>query len=331
VTALARGDAERLVGFVAGIEDVSEDQPFTAEFLAELGQLVEADAISYCELDRVRRRTLLLLDRPDDDQGEDPGEDLFWDVIVNEHPVCHEHQRGRFLALKVSDFLTRRQLRGTRLYRDWFAHYGVEFELSIPIPSPLWHTKTFIFDRAGTRDFTERDRLVLDLLQPHLGRRWREARLRRLLRAALDELDRGSEDESRGVIFLDGVGDVEFASPPARRLVRDFLGVELGLRLPPELETPLVMHRGARRLDVERSGDTLLLRETRPEVELTAREQEVLAWVARGKTNAEIAQLLWLSPGTVRKHLENVYAKLGVSTRTAAVARFLGLIGAEAS
>ena len=44
------------------------------------------------------------------------------------------------------------------------------------------------------------------------------------------------------------------------------------------------------------------------------------------KTNAEIAELLWLAPSTVRKHLENVYAKLGVSTRTAAVARFLGLI-----
>ncbi len=58
--------------------------------------------------------------------------------------------------------------------------------------------------------------------------------------------------------------------------------------------------------------------------ELTPREQEVLAWVARGKTNAEVAQILWLAPSTVRKHLENVYAKLGVSTRTAAVARVFG-------
>ena len=50
----------------------------------------------------------------------------------------------------------------------------------------------------------------------------------------------------------------------------------------------------------------------------------MLTWVARGKTNTEIAQLLWLAPSTVSKHLENVYAKLGVNTRTAAVARFLG-------
>lgn len=59
---------------------------------------------------------------------------------------------------------------------------------------------------------------------------------------------------------------------------------------------------------------------------LTAREHEVLALVALGKTNAEIAHRLWVAPGTVRKHLENVYAKLGVNSRTAAVARLLGLI-----
>jgi DNA-binding CsgD family transcriptional regulator len=75
----------------------------------------------------------------------------------------------------------------------------------------------------------------------------------------------------------------------------------------------------------------LILEERVEEIPLTARERDVLSWVARGKTNAEIAQLLWLAPSTVRKHLENVYAKLGVNTRTAAVARFLGLLDAEAS
>ena len=57
------------------------------------------------------------------------------------------------------------------------------------------------------------------------------------------------------------------------------------------------------------------------DVGLTQREREILSWVERGKTNAEIAQILWISPATVRKHLENAYEKLGVRTRTAAVAR----------
>lgn len=54
---------------------------------------------------------------------------------------------------------------------------------------------------------------------------------------------------------------------------------------------------------------------------LTPREREVLAWVARGKTNREIAAVLYLAPGTVRKHLDNVYAKLDVGSRAGAVAR----------
>lgn len=53
---------------------------------------------------------------------------------------------------------------------------------------------------------------------------------------------------------------------------------------------------------------------------LTSREAEVLGWVARGKTNAEIAAALFISPHTVRKHLEHTFEKLGVRTRTAAVA-----------
>ena len=54
---------------------------------------------------------------------------------------------------------------------------------------------------------------------------------------------------------------------------------------------------------------------------VTRREGEILDLVAAGATNAQIAQGLWISPDTVRKHLENVYLKLGVSSRTAALAR----------
>jgi DNA-binding CsgD family transcriptional regulator len=54
---------------------------------------------------------------------------------------------------------------------------------------------------------------------------------------------------------------------------------------------------------------------------LTPREREVLDWVAAGKTNRDIATILGASPRTVEKHLERIYEKLGVETRTAAVMR----------
>jgi DNA-binding CsgD family transcriptional regulator len=50
----------------------------------------------------------------------------------------------------------------------------------------------------------------------------------------------------------------------------------------------------------------------------------VIAHVAEGRTNGEIGHLLSISPGTVRKHLENTYEKLGVHTRLAAVAVVFG-------
>jgi DNA-binding CsgD family transcriptional regulator len=48
---------------------------------------------------------------------------------------------------------------------------------------------------------------------------------------------------------------------------------------------------------------------------LTRREQDVLHWVAEGKTNAETAAILHIAPGTVKVHLERIYEKLGVENR----------------
>ncbi len=53
---------------------------------------------------------------------------------------------------------------------------------------------------------------------------------------------------------------------------------------------------------------------------LTAREAEVLYWVVKGKINRDIGDIIGTSPATVKKHLERIYAKLGVETRTAAAA-----------
>jgi DNA-binding CsgD family transcriptional regulator len=63
---------------------------------------------------------------------------------------------------------------------------------------------------------------------------------------------------------------------------------------------------------------------------LTSREREVLDWVAAGKTNRDVAAILGASPRTVEKHLERIYEKLGVETRTAAVMRAIKLANPDA-
>jgi DNA-binding NarL/FixJ family response regulator len=65
-------------------------------------------------------------------------------------------------------------------------------------------------------------------------------------------------------------------------------------------------------------SDSGVLEAMRLSLKLTAREAEVLYWVVRGKTNKDIGAILGSSPATVKKHLERVYVKLGVETRTAA-------------
>ncbi len=63
---------------------------------------------------------------------------------------------------------------------------------------------------------------------------------------------------------------------------------------------------------------------------LTPREAEVLLWISCGKSNKDIAEILGLSPRTIDKHLEQIYAKLGVENRTAATALALAVTKVEA-
>jgi DNA-binding CsgD family transcriptional regulator len=339
VPSLTAADAKKLLQFVAEAESLGGDEPFTGEMLVELGRLIEADWVTYTEVDHIHRRFLVYLPRPgdeDDDRGEIATED--WDLMP-EHPVCERWRKdGRFYALRLSDAIAQRELRHNRFFDRCFKPWGIEHELKVRLPSPPWHAKTFMLNRKRGRNFTKRDRLVLDLLTPHFTRLWQATRTRHLLRAALTGLEQANGSDHSGVVLVNAAGRVEFASPPARRMLRHYFGEDTASQLPAELTAwipsdskPMVRRLAGHELTVTRSAEMLLLHERKVPPALTAREREVLAWVARGKTNPEIAELLWLAPSTVRKHLENVYAKLGVSTRTAAVARFLGLIDAEAS
>jgi DNA-binding NarL/FixJ family response regulator len=79
-----------------------------------------------------------------------------------------------------------------------------------------------------------------------------------------------------------------------------------------------------RLLEGEIDDDRTLLKQ---KLTVTLREAEVLLWIARGKSNRDIAEILKLSPRTVNKHLEQIYAKLGVENRASAAALAVRTIG----
>jgi DNA-binding response OmpR family regulator/DNA-binding CsgD family transcriptional regulator len=74
-------------------------------------------------------------------------------------------------------------------------------------------------------------------------------------------------------------------------------------------------------------SDTAVVEAMMQGFRLTLREAEVLYWVTKGKTNRDIGDILGSSPATVKKHLEHVYEKLGVETRTAAANLAMGKVG----
>jgi len=160
-----------------------------------------------------------------------------FDRYFHEHPLVryHAYQGGRS-AQRISDSLPLEQFRRSALYNDYYRRIRIDHAMALPIYVRDGLLVSFVLNRTR-RDFTDRERALLDLMRPHLAK-----------------------------IF---------------RKVNSFGG-------------------------------------------LTAREAEVLRWVAAGKSDAQIGAILRISARTVQKHLQNVYDKLGVESRTAAAMRVSG-------
>jgi DNA-binding NarL/FixJ family response regulator len=195
---------------------------------------------------------------------------------------------------------------------------------------------------AGGVDYVTKPIVIEEMLariRVHLA----NARLTQSARAALDV-------SGRFLLAVNRQGKIMWATPQAQKLLSDNLGAGDELVLPPPmlhwLEQAQKGRAGSKTPAMASFPDNVELRlqymgklspnefllrlakeasanapaEFSSELGLTTREGEVLSWLSKGKTNRDIAQILGLSPRTVDKHLEQIYAKLGVENRTAAAA-----------
>lgn len=111
------------------------------------------------------------------------------------------------------------------------------------------------------------------------------------------------------------------AVPAAIELRADNPSIKLQLHFIAQLEHDEYL---LRLVEGEAGNDQTVLKQ---KLMVTEREAEVLLWVAHGKSNRDIGEILNLSPRTVNKHLEQIYAKLGVENRASATALAVRTLG----
>lgn len=185
---------------------------------------------------------------------------------------------------------------------------------------------------AGGIDYVTKP-IVLEELLARITTHMHRAQLMSSTRAAIDSV-------GRAIVAFNENYQIVWATPLAHRwlslLIEDDrlpLPLRHWLQGSDAVETPYTLwHEGERLLfsSVEPGLLSIQRHTTLPEpavlaryFPLTSREAEVLYWVTLGKTNREIGEILDISPRTVNKHLEHMFEKLGVETRTAAASLVL--------
>jgi len=351
---LREQDVRSLLDFLAGCYAAEDRDVFARHVAAGLSALVPNDASTYNEINPGTRRADWVVEPAATDF---PGSRQAFERHMGEHPFVSYFRRTRDgSAIKLSDFLTRRQFHDLGLYQEFYRHVRGEhlMAINLPVAPPVIIGIAAIRTR---RDFTERERLIFDLIRPHASQAYRNAETATLWRQELALLRQGIEDLGQGLITLGRNARIVLATTRARQWLTEYFGASRGPanRLPEAVERwvrhtttvrlaragfarpprPLLVERGGKRLTVRlQSASTchlLLLAEQHlsatpaafESLGLTRREAEVLAWVVKGKTNGAIAPILGISARTVQHHLDHIYRKLDVANRAAAVARAL--------
>ncbi len=268
--------------------------------------------------------------------------------FTQEHPgVEYVTRTGSTEPLKITDFTTQRKWQRTTLYNEFF--HPLECEYQIGFASPVPSGQIGLGFNCALRDYTEDDRRLLELLRPHITQAHANAQAFTRIGDALHAL-------GAACVVVESDGRIACATGRALPWVRKYFGLTREpTHIPPEIRYWLLKPAGIQRiaqplellhesgrltvrlarrdgcaaatLVLEETDDTTAIARLAP-AGMTSREAEILLWLTRGKSTAEIAVILRCKPATVSKHLEHIYQKLGVESRNAAATAALEMLRA---
>jgi len=351
---LARLSERELRVALRALQSLADESAGSASFvdaaLDRLTAVVPSDltTLSICDLAQGSRRVV-------GRKGESlsPADRAAFDRHFREHPLVRFHSsHPGGPTQRISDCMSVRVFRHSALHADYYRRIGINHVMALPLRIDDANVISVVFNRSH-RDFADRERAVLDAVRQPLAAIYRNLVVCENAGVGLTCISQLAADGGWHMLRVTLAGQILDASPPALRLLDRFFPDHACVRaLPPRLlawfarsrnwglERPAIDHGQPFTLshlgmgltvhfvpDRERaSAGYLLMRCHRVDVgadhlaalPVTGREREVLALVAAGKTNREIAAVLAISARTVQKHLEHVFQKLGVETRTGA-------------
>jgi DNA-binding CsgD family transcriptional regulator len=213
-----QADLRRFSDVVWELNSAVSPADLSNHLLRGISRLINVDRVSYNEVDRrggklIRAHSL--------GEADNPALVASLNAHIGQHPGFNRaDSNADFPApTKLSDTLSQRQFRELGLYREHFKLYGIHYQLGASFAMDADRKLSFGLNRQK-RDFSERDRVLIDLLRPHLRRVCQQTRAAAEMHAALGRREHALENAREALVFLDDLGQMEFATARALELLQ---------------------------------------------------------------------------------------------------------------
>jgi len=330
---LEGSDQARLLAFAAGSDAPSAlGRAAAREYvLAGLSGLIGGDCVflRVCAAHENDEATATVAEI----QASQHAQAELWGLLVGRgsHPMVNHWLRTEdHRAIRMSDIVNRGALHGSEIWNQFWRPFGIEQTLGTRIRTTTQSHVDLGFYRTGS-DYKTRDVAVLDQARALVGPILQRGEVAALVAASVKNLGiTAREAEILAWVSLGRTnGEIASGLFLSRGTVKkhlDRIYQKLSIRTRTQAAGLALAAGRSRSAEVPAP---LLGEVVRVALGLTPREADVLALVATGRTNAEVATTLGSAPGTVKRHLENLYRKLEVGTRTEAASMALEAIGAH--